>query len=173
MYTVSSGVNALMNLGSSLQCSCSGWLTGYGEKISSCQACCLAPAVPGCCLVSLHILWAILSTSTVEELFHLVTKFPSPDSEKGWLVDLSLVPIKWSQHPIIVACQNFARQIDTFTTHKDAQIWILCWGPCGPWPKVVQGKSVKGVWHPYIQGHTLHGSFCRSSSWSDLFHVLF
>ena len=25
------------------------------------------PAVPGCCLVSFHILWAILSTSTVKK----------------------------------------------------------------------------------------------------------
>ena len=32
------------------------------------------PAVPGCCLLSFHILWAILSTSTVLRISHLSFK---------------------------------------------------------------------------------------------------
>ena len=54
----------MMKAGENVQCSCSGWPTGNGKKLSNSQACCLT-AVPGCCLVSFHILWAILSTSTV------------------------------------------------------------------------------------------------------------
>ena len=44
-----------------LQCSCSGWHTGNGKKLSNLPG----PVVPGCSLVSRHILWAILSKSTV------------------------------------------------------------------------------------------------------------
>ena len=47
-----------------LQCSCSGWPTGNGKKLINSML--PFPAVPGCCLVSFHILWAILITSTVE-----------------------------------------------------------------------------------------------------------
>ena len=49
-----------------VQCSCSGRPTGNGKKETKQQPSMLhGPAVPGSCLVSFHILWAILSMCTV------------------------------------------------------------------------------------------------------------
>ena len=48
----------------SLQCSCSAH--GKWKETMPQPSILPGPAVPGCCLVYFHILWAILSTSTVE-----------------------------------------------------------------------------------------------------------
>ena len=49
-----------------IQCSWSGWPTGYGKKLSSTQE--QLGKATCCWLVSFHFLWAILSTSTVDKL---------------------------------------------------------------------------------------------------------
>ena len=47
-----------------VQCSCSGWPTAKWKETKQQPSMLPGPAVPGCCSVSFHILWAILSTST-------------------------------------------------------------------------------------------------------------